>query len=235
MNTAVQAEVTRGHASTVRVFHENGADLDAELGETGMTAMQLACFRGRAKVVRVLAALSDVNAECWTEVAKLVGTPLHIAAFYGHADACEALVAAGHRVDARNFRSRTPLFAAATAGHVDALKVLIDAKANIASATYSLNATQSPLYIAARLGYLDVVHVLVANNCKVSDFPRPDDETGFAGVDNKCGEFIINIADYGGWQAYCAKLARDRPQPGVEKHSQLTGKLNLPKDFKTMS
>lgn len=202
-----------------------------------MTPLQLACFKGRAKVIKVLADFGDVNEECWTEVAKLVGTPLHIAAFYGHAATCQALIDGGHRVDARNFRGRTPVWSAATNGHAAALKVLVEAKACIAAASLCAhNKTQTPLYIAAQRGFLDVVHVLVTNgDTQIFQFPyEADDETGYAGCKNECGEFIRKIRDHGGWPAYCERIQRDRPKPGVETHRVPTNKLSLPKDFKNM-
>ena len=51
-------------------------------------------------------------------------TPLHRAAWEGHADAIKALVAAGASVEAQDDTKRTPLHIAARRGHADAISIL---------------------------------------------------------------------------------------------------------------
>ena len=231
---ALQAAVALGHASTVRVLHELGADLRAE-GATGMTALQLACFKGADKVVRVLAELDPpVDEDLWTDVARLVGAPLHIAAFYGHRDACEALLDAGHAVDKLNYRGRTPLFLAATQGHAKALALLVERKACINGATRSFNKKQSPLYIACQHNHVEVVHTLVAYGADLSEFPLEDEELGRKENQNECGKFIKTVVNHGGWKAYQDWIYRNRPRPGVEIKTRESTKLNPPKNFRNM-
>ncbi|KAH8063103.1 glycosyl transferase [Aureococcus anophagefferens] len=203
---ALQAAVALGHASTVRVLHELGADLRAE-GATGMTALQLACFKGADKVVRVLAELDPpVDEDLWTDVARLVGAPLHIAAFYGHRD-----------------------------GHAKALALLVERKACINGATRSFNKKQSPLYIACQHNHVEVVHTLVAYGADLSEFPLEDEELGRKENQNECGKFIKTVVNHGGWKAYQDWIYRNRPRPGVEIKTRESTKLNLPKkNFRNM-
>jgi ankyrin repeat protein len=72
---------------------------------------------------------ADVRRACeWTPDGY---TPLHLAAFFGYADAARRLVTAGADVDAvaRNSMRITPLHSAATAAHPECVRVLLDAGA----------------------------------------------------------------------------------------------------------
>ncbi len=94
-------------------------------------------------------------------------TPLHLAAFFGHADLATALLDHGARIDARstNAMQNTPLHAAAAGGHVDLVILLLQRGA-------APNATQeggwTALHSAAQSGSRAMVEALIASGADVN-------------------------------------------------------------------
>ncbi|MBV8809728.1 MAG: ankyrin repeat domain-containing protein [Acidobacteriaceae bacterium] len=94
-------------------------------------------------------------------------TPLHLAAFFGHADLATALLVRGARIDSRstNAMQNTPLHAAAAGGHVDLVTLLLQRGA-------APNATQeggwTALHSAAQAGNRPMVEALIANGADVN-------------------------------------------------------------------
>ena len=70
---------------------------------------------------------------------------MHSAAFRGHTDVAELLLANGADVNAENAHEWTPLHAAADAGYEGLVKVLL---ANGADVNAENNARSKPLYLA---------------------------------------------------------------------------------------
>lgn len=93
-------------------------------------------------------------------------TPLHLAAFFGKADAARLLLNRGAEVNARstNAMQNHPLHAAAAGRHADVVKLLLDHGA-------SVNARQhggwTPLHSAAQNGDLDAARALVDGGADV--------------------------------------------------------------------
>jgi ankyrin repeat protein len=94
-------------------------------------------------------------------------TPLHLAAFFGHAGLANALIEQGAKVDARsaNAMKNTPLHAAAAGGQVAAVEILLKRGADP-------NATQeggwTALHAAAQAGNGPLVEMLLANGAHVN-------------------------------------------------------------------
>lgn len=94
-------------------------------------------------------------------------TPLHLAAFFGHPDLADALVAAGANLNARssNAMKNTPLHAAAAGGQVALVELLLKRGADP-------NATQesgwTALHSAAQAGNRQMVEALLANGAHVN-------------------------------------------------------------------
>jgi ankyrin repeat protein len=88
------------------------------------------------------------------------GTPLHVAAALGAAEAVEALLAEGAAVDAeREADGHTPLHHAAAMGHAEVVRVLLRAGADVERAGKS---GARPLMVAAAFGHAPVVAALLA-------------------------------------------------------------------------
>jgi ankyrin repeat protein len=94
-------------------------------------------------------------------------TPLHLAAFFGHADVASDLVRRGAdlRAVARNAMAVTPLHSAAAAGRSEVAKILVDAGAPV-------NDRQAggwtPLHSAAQNGDTELVGLLLARGADPS-------------------------------------------------------------------
>ncbi len=94
-------------------------------------------------------------------------TPLHLAAFFGHAELADALLARRAEIDAQssNAMKNTPLHAAAAGGQVALVELLLKRGANP-------NAKQeggwTALHAAAQAGNREMVEVLIANGAHVN-------------------------------------------------------------------
>jgi ankyrin repeat protein len=124
-------------------------------------------------------------------------TPLHWAAFAGHKDVAELLLASKAEVNARDGHAWTPLHEAALGGHKDVAELLLASKADVdakdnngdtplltaaeghkdvvrlllaskADVNAKDNRGNTPLYVAARNGHKDVVELLLASKPEVN-------------------------------------------------------------------
>ncbi len=92
-------------------------------------------------------------------------TPLHWAAFAGHKEVAELLLASEAKVDDENERNATPLLLAARAGHKDVAELLV---ANKAEVNAKDDNGDTPLHWAAMMGHKDVAELLLINNAEVN-------------------------------------------------------------------
>jgi len=117
-----------------------------------------ATIAGRADLVRTHLARDPALAGAWTQDGY---TALHYAAFFGGADAAEALIDAGADLEAvsRNGMGVRPLNSSAAGRHDDVSRLLVERGADV-------NAAQeqgfTPLHAAAQNGDADLVAVFLA-------------------------------------------------------------------------
>jgi ankyrin repeat protein len=117
-----------------------------------------ATIAGRADLVRAHLASDPALAGAWTQDGY---TALHYAAFFGGADAAEALIDAGADLESvsRNRMGVRPLNSAAAGRHGDVSRLLVERGADV-------NAAQeqgfTPLHAAAQNGDADLVAVFLA-------------------------------------------------------------------------
>jgi ankyrin repeat protein len=146
--TPLMAALYRGHRAIVDVLMQSGAPLDAfAAAATGRTAALELALRDRSDRVNAFAF------DGWT--------PLHLAAFFGHADAVELLLGAGADVQAvsKNSLRNTPLHAAIAGGHAAVALLLIERGADVRIADAG---GHTPLHIAAENGSAPVVRALLS-------------------------------------------------------------------------
>jgi ankyrin repeat protein len=145
--TPIMAALYRGHSQIVDLLIASGVPLDvfaaSATGRTEALAGALGSNPGSA---------NSFAFDGWT--------PLHLAAFFGHADAVETLVAAGADLQAvsRNSLRNTPLHAAVAGNHAAVALVLIEHGAGVHAQDAG---GHTPLHIAAENGSVPVVQALL--------------------------------------------------------------------------
>lgn len=132
-----------------QLLERHGAQLDIfAAAMVGRTARILELLSGNKSLVKLM------SHDGWT--------PLHLAAFFGHKEAAEALLNAGAEINARstNAMQNTPLHAATAGKKADVILVLVERGADV-------NARQhggwTPLHAAAQNGDLPTVELLLQN------------------------------------------------------------------------
>lgn len=131
----------------------SGADVNAKLGSTGITALHIAAMNGHCDAVfELLASGADAAAR----VEPTQETALMLAARGGHARIVEALLAAGpsELLDAVNRKGRTALHIAAASEQVDVIESLLYANADL---TIEDDTEKTPLQLARAAGGLESV------------------------------------------------------------------------------
>jgi uncharacterized protein len=151
-DSAVLTAVYHRHKEIANLLVARGATLT--LGE--------ACAAGeRERAERLLEEGADVNAytpDGWT--------PIHLAAFFGHAKVAELLLACGANVTAvsKNPTGNTPLHAALAGSHPIVAGLLIGSGADVNAAD---SAGWRPLHLAAANNNLDAIKALVEQGADI--------------------------------------------------------------------
>jgi ankyrin repeat protein len=170
-----------GDLGKVRGLLQENFLLASQRGSTGESALMAALYRGHAEIV---AALIDTGAEIDVFAAAATGrtadlrrtlnestvnayaydgwTPLHLAAFFGHAESVRLLLAAGAKVDAvsDNTLKNTPLHAATAGRHAEVALTLLHAGANPAAVD---SGGYTPAQIATQNGLETVVAAIASS------------------------------------------------------------------------
>ncbi|MDP7291265.1 MAG: ankyrin repeat domain-containing protein [Verrucomicrobiota bacterium] len=135
-----------GNVKAVKQYLATGTDVELRCKSCGGTALNHAVQLDRNAVVELLIkADADVNAKDKSGM-----TPLHTAAWKGHKEAAELLIAKGANVnDAKNETGSTPMHWVASYGRKELAELLIDNGANVnAKIPYGLNKGETPLDFA---------------------------------------------------------------------------------------
>ena len=118
---ALRDDAKRGCVDLVRAAIESGASAEAGR-ETMLTALHLAAAKGQGAVARLLlesSASPNAKSPFYQQ------TPLHLCAYFGHADLVDLLVTHGGAVRCRNKLRQTALHTAARGGHCAVIEALL--------------------------------------------------------------------------------------------------------------
>ncbi len=155
----------------VRLLVDRGADIKADVKQSGFVPLHYAIFGGDKEIVR---ALLDRGASPNPAVAPIhlsyrYVTPLHVAAYYGDVAICELLIERGAEVNVEAPTERgvwtasarqTPLHFAVYSGSAKLVEFLLDHGANV-DAPGTENET--PLHVATERKDLTMVKVLLSH------------------------------------------------------------------------
>ncbi len=128
IGTGLMIGAWEGNIPLMELFLSRGADIH-KTNRFGETALMLATWKNRTEAVRWLlerGAQPNRGERTWTA--------LHYAAFAGHAELVDRLIAAGADVNARSTNGSTALMMAAREGHAAIARRLLAAGANPALA-----------------------------------------------------------------------------------------------------
>ncbi len=183
-----QEQVKKGDLAAVQSALAENPDLLDATNDAGQSALVLAKYYRQEEIAKYLLSLGprlDVfNAAIAGQTAHVLElidanpallaahssdgwTPLHLAAFFGHADLATALIERGADVNSRSTNSmkNTPLHAAAAGGHVPLVELLLEHGAGV-------NDTQvggwTALHSAAQAGNRAMVETLIAHGANVN-------------------------------------------------------------------
>ena len=120
--SALLLAAAKGHTDVVRVLKDMGAKMDAAK-LNGVNALHLAASGGYVSTVEWLletlpATLANASSE--------MGTPMHFAAGYGHAEVCRALLDAQIDLHALNEDGITALVAATASNQVEIVEMMVN-------------------------------------------------------------------------------------------------------------
>ena len=160
--TLIDARSRTGESAILTaVYHRQKDIVNLLVARGAALSIFEACAAGeleRAERLVDATAISSYSADGWT--------PLHLAAFFGHAKLTELLLAHEADVDARsrNPNGNTPLHAALAGNHKLVAALLIGAGADVNAADAQ---GWRPLHLAAANNNLDVIKALIAQGADV--------------------------------------------------------------------
>ena len=151
----------RGHTETVRTLLAAGADVNAQGGMLGGTALIEAAGKGHTEIIALLLdASADVNLQD-----KARFTALIAAATGGYTEIIALLLDAGADVNLQEKGRFTALIAAARGGYTEIITLLLDAGADV---NLQDKRDRTALMFAAQRGHQDIAQRLVVAGAELN-------------------------------------------------------------------
>eukprot|EP00873_Tetraselmis_striata_P007627 jgi/Tetstr1/427891/TSEL_017967.t1 len=163
--TALMAAAKAGHLEAVKLLLDAGAAIDGRASqEDHVTALHMACRKGRTEVVLELLARGALLEDPDDQGMR----PLMHAAAGGGADCVRAMLSSSPApdVEAADERGRTAALHAAAAGQVECLQVLHEMGAELSARTL---AGSTGLLLACRRGHTAVVEWWLEDEARTAD------------------------------------------------------------------
>lgn len=180
--------VKAGDVAKVKMILNTDLTLVNARAESGESPILLATYYGRKEVAGMLLAkgveLNVFEASAVGDAERLTAlllvepsqvnsyapdgwTPLHLAAFFGHAEAARILVAHGAHLQSmsRNNTANTPLHAAVASHKADLVKLLLASGADVNAQTRN---GWKPLHLAVHGGNKELTEILLAKGAEVN-------------------------------------------------------------------
>eukprot|EP00117_Sycon_ciliatum_P016006 scpid26341/ scgid5881/ E3 ubiquitin-protein ligase mind-bomb; Mind bomb homolog len=163
---AVHVAACFGKDEGVRLLHEFGADIEAQLAD-GSTALHIAALRNEVDTIQALSSLGadpDITdkEQC---------TALHLTAIRGCLQACEELITAGANTNAQDCSGSTPLHCACQNDRMHVADCLLAAGADMTVCTQSgMNATEC----AAAAGSTEILELLLDRSPQLANVAGDD-------------------------------------------------------------
>ncbi|RMY69061.1 hypothetical protein D0863_06704 [Hortaea werneckii] len=162
--------VTENNEPLIVDLLDQGADVNASVGELQRTALHQAAYLNNQ---RCLSLLIRHGAEISAEDAK-GDTPLHLAAWTGHVEALATFLSHGADVDWLSGRDAySPLWCAISAHHIDAARLLLKHGARVSLRSAASDNGLLPLHQAAITSQTAMCELLLERGALVD---APDDE-----------------------------------------------------------
>lgn len=166
IGTGLMIGAWEGNLALMELFHRHGADIDY-VNRHGETALMLAAWKNRPHAVRWLlahGAQPNRPERQWS--------PLHYAAFAGHQEIVELLLAAGADINARSTNGSTVLMMAVREGHAELARRLLAAGAD---PSLRNEAEEDALQWAMRHGHYALARAL-ADDARFAALARQESE-----------------------------------------------------------
>jgi ankyrin repeat protein len=150
--TPMHVAAKAGHADTLPLLLEHGADLEGQ-GKYGGTALHRASWHGKVEAgQRLLDRGADIDARDSTN-----WTPLFSAAINGHLEFVRMLLERGAMIDARNASSETPLHFAVDGNNIQVARLLLEHGADLNARD---DEGKTPFQLSSELRYPEIAELL---------------------------------------------------------------------------
>ncbi|NXY88601.1 ASB3 protein, partial [Alcedo cyanopectus] len=156
--------VENGHADTVNLLLQHGANVEGPHCWSGWNSLHQASFQGCTEIMKILLE-KGADKECQDDFGI---TPLFVAAQYGQLESLRLLASHGANVNCQAKDRATPLLIAAQEGHTKCVELLLARGADPNLYCNEEN-WQLPIHAAAEMGHEKILEMLIPVTDRICD------------------------------------------------------------------